>query len=39
MALSTGDKVTSFDGGGSPLLNRGTIATIGWENASNLVVV
>ena len=39
MALSTGDKVTSFGGDGSPLLNRGAIATIGWENASNLVVV
>ena len=39
MALSTSEKVISFDGDGSLLMNMGTIATIGREKPRNLVVV
>ena len=39
MALSTTDKIVSFDGDGSLLMNLGAIATIGREMPSNLVVV
>ena len=39
MALSTEEKVVSLDGDGSLLMNMGTIATIGREKPSNLVVV
>ena len=39
MALSTTDKILSFDGDGSLLMNLGAIATIGREMPSNLVVV
>ena len=39
MALSTDLKVVSLDGDGSLLMNMGTIATIGREAPSNLIVV
>ena len=39
MALSTKEKVISLDGDGSLLMNMGTIATIGREKPSNLIVV
>ena len=39
MALSTADKIVSFDGDGSLLMNLGAIATIGREMPRNLVVV
>ena len=39
MALSTDQKVISLDGDGSLLMNMGTIATIGREKPSNLIVV
>ena len=39
MALSTDEKVVSLDGDGSLLMNMGTIATIGREAPSNLIVV
>ena len=39
MALSVDEKVISFDGDGSLLMNMGTIATIGRERPRNLVVV
>ena len=39
MALSTTEKVVSLDGDGSLLMNMGTIATIGREKPSNLIVI
>ena len=39
MALSTREKVVSLDGDGSLLMNMGTIATIGREKPSNLIVI
>ena len=39
IALSTQEKVISLDGDGSLLMNMGTIATIGREKPSNLIVV
>ena len=39
MALSTDEKVISLDGDGSLLMNMGTIATIGRERPTNLIVV
>ena len=39
MALSTDEKVISLDGDGSLLMNMGTIATIGREKPTNLIVV
>jgi len=39
MALSCEEKVISLDGDGSILMNLGTIATIGREAPSNLIVV
>ena len=39
MALSIKDRVISLDGDGSMLMNMGTIATIGREKPSNLVVI
>lgn len=39
MALSTDEKVISLDGDGSLLMNMGTIATIGREKPSNLIVI
>ena len=39
MALSTDEKVVSLDGDGSLLMNMGTIATIGRESPSNLIVI
>ena len=39
MALSTDEKVVSLDGDGSLLMNMGTIATIGREAPTNLIVV
>ncbi len=39
MALVTKEKVVSLDGDGSLLMNMGTIATIGRERPSNLIVV
>ena len=39
MALSTDERVISLDGDGSLLMNMGTIATIGREAPSNLIVV
>ena len=39
MALSTDEKVISLDGDGSLLMNMGTIATIGRECPTNLIVI
>jgi sulfopyruvate decarboxylase subunit beta len=39
MALATKEKVISLDGDGSMLMNMGTIATIGREKPSNLIVI
>jgi len=39
IALSTSEKVVSLDGDGSLLMNMGTIATIGREKPSNLIVI
>ena len=39
IALSNDEKVISLDGDGSLLMNMGTIATIGRENPSNLIVI
>ena len=39
IALSTDEKVISLDGDGSLLMNMGTIATIGRESPSNLIVI
>ena len=39
MALSTDQQVISLDGDGSLLMNLGTLATIGWEQPKNLIVV
>ena len=39
MALSLSEKVISLDGDGSLLMNLGTIASIGREQPSNLIVV
>ena len=39
MALSTDEKVISLDGDGSLLMNLGTIATIGRESPTNLIVI
>ena len=39
MALSTDEKVISLDGDGSLLMNMGTIATIGRESPTNLIVI
>ena len=39
MALATTEKVVSLDGDGSMLMNMGTIATIGRELPSNLIVI
>ena len=39
MALSTDEKVISLDGDGSLLMNMGTIATIGREKPTNLIVI
>jgi len=39
MALSCEEKVISLDGDGSILMNLGTIATIGREAPSNLIVI
>lgn len=39
MALTLSEKVVSLDGDGSLLMNLGTLATIGRENPSNLIVV
>ncbi|MFL2760426.1 MAG: thiamine pyrophosphate-dependent enzyme [Dehalococcoidia bacterium] len=39
MALSCNEKVISLDGDGSILMNLGTIATIGREAPSNLIVI
>jgi sulfopyruvate decarboxylase subunit beta len=39
MALSTPDQVISLDGDGSLLMNLGTIATIGREAPTNLIVI
>ena len=39
IALNYSDKVISFDGDGSVLMNMGTLATIGRENPLNLIVL
>ena len=39
MALSTDEQIISLDGDGSLLMNMGTIATIGREKPSNLIVI
>lgn len=39
MALSTTEQVISLDGDGSLLMNMGTIATIGRESPTNLIVI
>ena len=39
MALSTQERVISFDGDGSLLMNMGTIASIGREQPGNLIVI
>ena len=39
MALSCEEKVISLDGDGSILMNLGTIATIGRESPTNLIVI
>ena len=39
IALATSEKVVSLDGDGSMLMNMGTIATIGRELPSNLIVI
>ena len=39
MSLATNEKVISLDGDGSMLMNMGTIATIGRERPTNLIVI
>ena len=39
MSLSTDEKIVSLDGDGSLLMNMGTIATVGREKPSNLIVI
>ena len=39
MSISTDEKIVALDGDGSLLMNMGTIATVGREKPSNLIVI